>query len=67
MKTIWILTAHSESGDDFGPLAFSKKPTEAKLKKIAFDWDGEETEDGPGDYGSYVYLDLSEVEVDKKS
>lgn len=60
---VWVLTAHSESGDDFGPKVFSKKPTDKKLEKIAYDWDGTPERDGPGDYGSYVELKLVKVVV----
>ena len=63
-QTVWVLTGHSESGDDFGPLVFAKKPTEREQKEIAFSWDGDEGRDGLGDYGSYVSLTLSEVEVE---
>jgi hypothetical protein len=63
---IWIVTGDSESSDHYGPLAFSKKPSKKQLKKIAHGWDGTEEEDGPGYYGSYVYLTVKNIEVDSK-
>lgn len=61
---VFVLTGHSESGDDYGPLVFSLKPKKKQLREIAHDWDGDENEDGPGNFGSYVYLSLYAVKVD---
>ena len=63
IRTVWIVTGHSESGDDFGPLVFWDKPTESELEEIAYDWDGTDERDGPGDYGSYVFLTVSKEDV----
>ena len=60
---VFVVTGHSESGDDYGPEVFTKKPSKSQLKKLAHDWDGDEDEDGPGHYGSYVYLEVSERDV----
>jgi hypothetical protein len=63
-KTVWVVTGHSESGDDFGPLTFHNKPNPSRLKEIAYGWDGTDEEDGPGDYGSYVYLTVTQTAVE---
>ena len=63
---VWVLTGESESSDHYGLYVFSEKPSEELLKKIAFDCDGDDDADGPGNYGSYVYLNLEEIEVDKE-
>jgi hypothetical protein len=54
----------SESGDSYGPFVFSTKPTEDLLKRIAHYCDGGEEEDGPGDFGSYVFLGVTSCLVD---
>ena len=59
--TMWVLTGESESSDDYGPLVFSEKPSQEELKRIAFSWDGDEDDEGPGDFGSFVYLTLDEI------
>lgn len=65
IEHIWIVTGHSESGDSYIPLAFTKKPTKKLLKKIAFSLDGDEDNPtGCGDYGSYVYLEVEKVKLD---
>lgn len=60
-KTQWVVTGRSESSDFYGPFIFKKKPTDAQLKKIceldAGDWDG------PGKFGSYIYLTLNECQA----
>lgn len=63
-QTVWVLTGHSESGDDYGPFVFAKKPFKKKLKEIAYDWDGVKGMRGPGDFGSFVFLELSETEIE---
>lgn len=62
---VWVVTGDSESGDDYGPFVFSKKPSKEKLRKLCeehCDW-GEG--DGPGNFGSYTYLTTTACEVDK--
>jgi hypothetical protein len=62
---MWIVTGSSESGDNYGPLAFSKNPSKKMLSTIAFCWDGNpEEKQGPGFDGSYVYLKVYGVIVD---
>jgi len=63
-KTVWVVSGDSESSDHYGPLVFSDEPSEETYKEIAHSWDGDEDEDGCGDFGSYVYLQVDEVEVD---
>jgi hypothetical protein len=63
--TVFVVTGHSESGDDYGPVVFTKEPSDAKLKELAHSWDGDEDEDGCGDFGSWVYLSVSETEVEE--
>lgn len=63
LKTVWIVTGHSESGDDYGPVAFSYKPSDIELEDLACLWDGKDNEEGPGDYGSFVYLTVKETEI----
>jgi hypothetical protein len=63
-KKVWVLSGVSESSDHFGPLVFAEKPSEERQKQIAFSWDGNEDEDGPGDFGSYVYLELEEAVIE---
>jgi hypothetical protein len=61
MKKVWIVTGHSESGDDSGPERFDHKPTEEELKKFITNT-GEELDcDGPGDFDSYVHLEIHEL------
>lgn len=64
---VWVVTAKSESGDDYGPWVFSSRPTEATLKKLvrAQGEDGEDC-DGPGVFGSYLHLSKP-VEVEVRS
>ncbi len=65
MKDFWVVYGHSESGDDYPPIAFSKEPSEEMLAEIANDWDGNNKRNGCGDYGSYVYLTVECVELDE--
>lgn len=63
-----VVTGHSESGDDYGPWVFDKKPDDEFMKAFlkeyaAGDWDDDE--DGPGHYGSYVHLRFSTCTIDK--
>lgn len=55
----FIITAKSESGDFYGPWGFIRKPTDQQLERflreVASD-EFPEANDGPGDFGSYLYL-----------
>lgn len=66
LKHVWIVTGNSESGDQYVPYVFSKKPSKKILKQLAFELDGDiDDPTGCGDFGSYVYLDVEKVEIDK--
>lgn len=67
---VWLITGKSESGDKMFPRVYKHKPTEEEIKTIVADLN--ETEDlddtvdhrdGPGDYGSYWFLDVKQIEV----
>lgn len=64
MTKVWVITGHSESGDDFGPEVFSEKPPEKLQKALAHSWDGDDAFEGPGSFGSFVYLTVTEAKVD---
>lgn len=61
---VWVVTGHSESGDDYGPYVYNKKPGKKLLKSLVLDWDSTDELDGPGDYGSYVFLKVDEADVE---
>lgn len=64
-----VVLVHSESGDDYGPFLFSKKPTDAQLKAFLQERcpgefeDEAEDGDGPGEWGSYLHVRITEREV----
>lgn len=67
---VWVITGKSESGDDYGPVVYKRKPSDKKLSELAHTWDGKYKwadpnfyEEGPGAYGSYVDLSISKCEV----
>lgn len=61
-KKIWIIQAHSESGDDYGPKKYDHKPTEEDKRNFILNETPEEIDcDGPGDFDSYVYLEVLEL------
>ncbi len=64
-KEIWMVSGTSESGDFFGPLLFDSAPSDKTLKDLCYKWDGDEDEDGPGDYGSYIHLSILKTKVQK--
>lgn len=57
---IHILTIKSESGDDYPPLVFNKKPDKKRLLKILKEHtnevDADETAGAPGWNGTYLFL-----------
>jgi len=68
---VWIVTAHSESGDDYGLLKiFKNEPTDEQLKalthydKIGCDGWSEDQNDGPGDFGSWLHLTIYEDDIE---
>ncbi len=61
-KPIWIITAHSESGDHYGPKRYDHKPTKEDKRNFILKETPEEIEcDGPGDFDSYVYLEVNKL------
>ncbi len=60
-KTIYIVTAKSESGDHYGLKRYDKKPKEKDLRNFIKST-GEELDcGGPGDFGSYVHIKVDKV------
>ena len=57
--TVFVVTGKSESGDSYGPYVYKTKPSDKVLKELVKGLDYGEG-DGPGDYGSYVYLSVDE-------
>jgi len=63
---VWVVTAKSESSDDYGPWIFAKKPTDEELKRFCQEeCSGEFVDDdnldedpgnGPGTWGSYLHV-----------
>lgn len=63
---IAIVVAKGESGDDYGPWAFAKKPSASKLEKFLREQCEQEftdDNDGPGEYGSYLHIQIHETEI----
>lgn len=62
-KPVWIITATSESGDDYGPKVYYHEPNEKDKRYFIKKETNEEIDiDGPGDFGSYVYLTITKDE-----
>lgn len=61
---IWLVLGESESSDKYYAV-FSNKPSEELLEKLANSWDGNEERSGPASYGSYVWITVKELEIDK--
>ncbi len=61
-KPIWIIRAKSESGDSYGMRKYDHEPTEADKRDYILTVTPEEINmDGPGDFGSYVYLTVEKI------
>lgn len=61
---IWCITGNSESGDEGTPRLYNYKPDESAQKDYIEYMFGEQLDiDGPGDFGSYVYLTIEEIEL----
>ena len=59
---IWIVSGHSESGDDYGPKRYDHEPTKKDLEDFIKNETPEELNcDGPGDFGSCVYLEVNKL------
>jgi hypothetical protein len=61
---VWVVTGESESGDDYGPYAYQEEPSGDALKKLARSLDYVDDQEGPGDYGSFVYLSIQKVRIE---
>ena len=66
-KLITVVLVKGESGDDYGPYLFSKKPTDKYLKEFLrkecpdeFCCEGD---CGPGKWGSYLDIEIKECEL----
>lgn len=68
--TVCVITGHSESGDDYGPWVFDKKPSDKFLKSFLKEvapgefFDGMD-DDGPGIFGSELHLHFMTCTIDK--
>lgn len=69
-SSVWIVSANSESGDDYGVIAvYKQEPTENELRELTsektFGADGwcAEDESGPGIFGSYLHLTIQQWEL----
>lgn len=61
-KPIWIISAHSESGDTYGAKRYDHEPTEEDKRNYILKETPEEIDcDGPGDFNSYVYLKVEKL------
>ena len=60
---VWIITAKSESGDEYGPEVYSKKPSEQEKKDFIIETGEAIDNNGPGNYDSYVYLTIHKCKV----
>lgn len=61
-----VLSVTSESGDDYGPFLFRKKPNDADLLTFLQGHTSEcdaEQDDGPGWKGTHLHLSWSKQEV----
>lgn len=56
---MWYITILSESGDDYGPVFFDKKPPDRFIKKYCMMHFPDEfgDGDGPGAWASYLHID----------
>lgn len=65
MARVWVVTAVSESTDNYGPYVFSKKPSDRMLEhffrgKCPGEWEP----DGPGDWGSWLYVTVKRCDTE---
>ena len=62
MKDVWIVRGKSESGDKYGPKRYDHAPSKTELREFIQQETPEELDcDGPGDFDSYVYLDVEKL------
>lgn len=65
MESVFVININSESGDYYGPYVVKHKPPRNILKtwlKKNFPCEFED-EDGPGIFGSCLFVKISEVDV----
>jgi hypothetical protein len=62
---VYVLSVNSESGDTMPPTVFRKKLSEEDLEKFLREQYPDEFvgDDGPGEFGSYLYTEWEECEV----
>lgn len=63
MKTVWVITGESESGDRSIPKVFSYEPSDGDKENFITDMGEDVHVDGPGDYASCVYLTVTKTVV----
>jgi hypothetical protein len=69
--TVWVTWAKSESGDDYGPFVLAKEPSDEELRdfwelncsEFPYEDDDGEIVEGPGDWGSWIHVNLEECEI----
>ena len=69
-KVVTVITAKSESCDDYGPWVFETRPTDEQLEAFLREHAAGEFEenedgefDGPGIFGSYLHVEIHERNV----
>lgn len=59
---MWVVTGHSESGDDYGPKRYNHNPTQSDLRDFIKNETPEELDcGGPGNFNSYVHLKIDKL------
>jgi hypothetical protein len=59
---IWIMWGDSESGDHYKKVKYDHEPTDEDKKNYIKKYTPEDMDiDGPGDFGSYVYLEVEKI------
>ena len=65
---VTVIIGKSESGDDYGPWVFYNTPSEKELEvflreECVGEFPEENEDEGPGIFGSYLYVSIHEIEV----
>ena len=58
-QRVHVVSVHTESGDNYGPFVFERKPDDARLKAFLrkrLPSDDLDSDEGPGWCGTYVHL-----------
>ncbi len=61
--SMYLVIGESESGDAYYAL-FEKEPSDEKLSELAHEWDGDDDKEGIGFDGSWVEIEVMEIEVE---